>query len=85
MLVNKNTRAAAERLTLLFRQSKKGECLRANFRGAADYSNVVEYNTACSKIRISLPMDRMLWLNDGFSVDKAGIHPDRLFCCGRLD
>lgn len=79
VLVNKNTRAAAERLTLLFRQSKKVNVYGQISGGAADYSNVVEYNTACSKIRISLPMDRMLWLNDGFSVDKAGIHPDRLF------
>lgn len=79
VLINKNTRSTAERLTLLYRQSKKVKVYGQISGGAADYSNAVVYNTSCSTIRVSVPMGRMLWLNDGFSVDKAGIHPDRLF------
>lgn len=79
ILINKNTKGAAEHFTLLCRQSKKVKVFGQVSGGAADYTNVVAYSTGCSTARLSLPVDRMLWLNNGFSVDKAGIHPDRLF------
>ena len=79
LLINKQTAGAAELFTLLCRQSKKVKVFGQVSAGAADYGNVVVYDTGCSTVRLSLPIDRMLWPDEGFSVDKAGIHPDRLF------
>lgn len=58
------------------RQSDKVTVMASNTAGMIDYGNIVHYKTNCVTMRIQLPLDRMLWLDTGFSVDKEALKPD---------
>ena len=47
-----------------------------NSGGMMDYGNIVPYKTNCATIKVQLPIDRQLWLDTGFSVDKEGLQPE---------
>ena len=76
LLMDENTASSGELFTMVARQSKKVTVMGQNSYGMMDYGNVVQYKTACPSIRLMLPIDRMLWLDTGFSVDKEGLKPD---------
>ena len=76
LLINRNTAGSAELFTLLARQSKKVTVMGENSGGSLDYSNVMSMNTVCPSITLKMPINRQLWLEDFFSVDKAGIKPE---------
>ncbi|MBP9195647.1 MAG: hypothetical protein KBF57_13265, partial [Saprospiraceae bacterium] len=76
LLINRNTKGSAEMFTLLARQSKKVTVMGENSGGSLDYSNVMTVNTVCPSIGLKMPINRQLWLEDFFSVDKAGIKPE---------
>jgi len=76
LLINRNTTGSAELFTLLARQSKKVTVMGENSGGSLDYSNVMGMNTVCPSITLKMPINRQLWLEDFFSVDKAGIKPE---------
>ncbi|MGF1925575.1 MAG: S41 family peptidase, partial [Bacteroidia bacterium] len=75
LIISKNTVSSGELFTLLARQSDKVQVFGENSGGMMDYGNIVTYRTDCSSIRVRLPMNRQLWLNTGYSVDKEGIKP----------
>ena len=60
---------------MLARQSDKVVVMGSNSGGMMDYGNVLRYKTHYPGIRVQIPMDRMLWLDTGFSVDKEGLKP----------
>lgn len=76
LLINENTVSSGELFTMIARQSEKVAVMGTNSGGMMDYGNVVNYRTACSTIRVQLPTNRQLWLEEGFSVDKEGLKPD---------
>lgn len=76
LLINENTVSSGELFTMLARQSDKVMVMGTNSGGMMDYGNILRYKTQCSTIRIQVPMDRMLWIETGFSVDKEGLKPD---------
>ncbi|MCC5613207.1 hypothetical protein LC612_42650, partial [Nostoc sp. CHAB 5834] len=76
LLTNENTVSSGELFTMLARQSEKVIVMGTNTAGMMDYGNIVHYKTNCTTINVQLPIDRMLWLDTGFSVDKEGIKPD---------
>ena len=76
LLINENTVSSGELFTMLARQSDKVVVMGTNTGGMMDYGNVLRYKTQCSSIRVQVPMDKMLWLETGFSVDKEGLKPD---------
>ncbi len=76
LLINRNTAGSAELFTLLARQSKKVTVMGENSGGRLDYSNVMTIPTLCPSINLEMPINRQLWLEDFFSVDKAGIKPE---------
>lgn len=75
VLINSNTVSSGELFTILVKQSDKVTVMGSNSGGMIDYGNVVNYKTACSSIRVQLPLDRFLWLDKGVSIDKEGIKP----------
>lgn len=76
LLINNNTISSGELFTMVARQSDKVIVLGQNTGGMMDYGNIVHYKTSCPTIRVQLPMDRQLWLDTGFTVDKEGLKPD---------
>ncbi|MBK7788028.1 MAG: hypothetical protein IPJ54_05515 [Saprospiraceae bacterium] len=76
LLINRNTLASGELFTLLARQSKKVTVMGENSGGMLDYNNVMAINTVCPSITLKMPINRQLWLEDFFTVDKAGIKPE---------
>lgn len=76
LLINENTGSSGELFTMLARQSDKVVVLGNNSYGMMDYGNIVQYKTNYPTIRVQLPMDRQLWLDNGFSVDKEGLKPE---------
>jgi hypothetical protein len=76
ILINENTVSSGELFTMYARQSDKVTVMGSNTAGMMDYGNIVHYKTNCAAMRIQLPLDRMLWLDTGFSVDKEGLKPD---------
>lgn len=76
LLINRNTVSSGELFTLLARQSKKVTVMGENSGGMMDYGNVVTFKTVCPSIALKMPINRQLWLEDFFSVDKAGIKPE---------
>ncbi|MBY0534214.1 MAG: hypothetical protein K2P88_00060 [Chitinophagaceae bacterium] len=79
ILINENTISSGELFTMLAQQSDKVVVMGTNSGGMMDYGNVLRYKTTYPTIRIQIPIDRMLWLNTGFSVDKAGLSPQLKF------
>lgn len=82
LIINKNTVSSGELFTLLARQSEKVQVFGENSGGMIDYGNLVTYKTDCTSIRVRLPIDRYLWLNTGYSVDKEGIKPSHYLGTG---
>ena len=76
LLINKNTVSSGELFAMIARQSDKVVVMGENSGGMMDYGNIVTYKTTCSPLRIQLPVNRQLWLETGFSVDKEGLTPD---------
>jgi C-terminal processing protease CtpA/Prc len=76
LLINKNTVSSGELFTILARQSDKVIVMGTNSGGMMDYGNVVTYKTSFPTIKIQLPINRQLWLDNNFSVDKEGLKPD---------
>lgn len=76
LLINENTLSSGELFTMLVRQSDKVVVMGSNSGGMMDYGNVLRYKTHYPGIRVQIPMDRMLWLDTGFSVDKEGLKPE---------
>ena len=76
LLIDENTVSSGELFTMLARQSDKVVVMGNNSGGMMDYGNILRYKTQCSTIRIQVPMDRMLWIDTGFFVDKEGLKPD---------
>ena len=76
LLINKNTVSSGELFAMIARQSDKVVVMGENSGGMMDYGNIVTYKTTCSPLRIQLPVNRHLWLETGFSVDKEGLTPD---------
>lgn len=75
LLMNEKTVSSGELFTIIARQSEKVTVMGTNSGGMMDYGNVVNYRTDCSTIRVQLPSNRQLWLEEGFSVDKEGLIP----------
>lgn len=75
ILINKNTVSSGELFTIIARQSDKVIVFGENSGGMMDYGNIVQYKTTCTALKVQLPINRQLWLNTGFSVDKEGIKP----------
>ena len=76
VLIDSNTVSSGELFTMLIRQSDKVTVFGTNSGGMMDYGNIVWYKTNYPAIRVQLPMDRELWLDTGYSVDKEGLKPD---------
>jgi C-terminal processing protease CtpA/Prc len=76
LIINHNTVSSGELFTLIARQSDKVAVFGTNSGGMMDYGNVVTYKTTCPSIWLRLPMNRQLWLDRSYSVDKEGIKPD---------
>ncbi|MDP3392662.1 S41 family peptidase [Sediminibacterium sp.] len=75
LLINEQTVSSGELFTILAAQSDKVNVMGSNSGGMIDYGNVVNYSTNIAAIRIQLPTNRYLWLNEGKSIDKEGIKP----------
>lgn len=79
LLVNKQTAAAAEVFTLIARQSNKVKIYGQKTSGAVDYTGPVAFETGCPTLQLQIPLQRMLWLNEGVGYNKSGIQPDLMF------
>jgi C-terminal processing protease CtpA/Prc len=75
-IINANTVSSGELFTIVARQSSKVTVFGSNSGGMMDYGDPVAYKINGSTIKVDIPLDRQLWLNEGFSVDKEGIKPD---------
>lgn len=76
VLINAGTEQAAELFTNLAKQSDKVTIMGENSGGNIDYDLLVYPPTYCSQIAFQMPIQRRLWLDAGYSMDKVGIKAD---------
>ncbi len=78
ILINRDTVSSGELFVLMARQSRKVTVYGENSAGMIDYGDVLSYETVSPSIKPGVPFTRFNWLDEGVSVDKQGLLPDRI-------
>ncbi|HRD06622.1 MAG: S41 family peptidase [Saprospiraceae bacterium] len=78
VLMNSKTEGAAELFIALARQSEKVTTMGENSGGNVDYNLMINYPTYCASLTLEMPIQRRLWLEAGYAMDKVGLKPEVL-------
>jgi hypothetical protein len=76
VLMNGKTQGGAEFFIALARQSEKVITMGENSGGNVDYSLMIDYPTYCASLTLEMPVQRRLWLDAGYALDKVGLKAD---------